>query len=352
MNNLNFTGPLNPLGYGQVSLNMLVHLSKHYEVALWPLGQIALPPNKAIELIVQKALDNQGKFDKNAPSLKIWHQFEMAQHIGKGLRVGMPIFEMNRFDSREKHHLDSLDRVFVNSKWAKGIVDSEVPGADVRVVPLGVDRSVFYDEKPRDSGPYVFVNIGKWEIRKGHDVLVEAFNNAFSKDDDVELWMMNHNPFLSPQQEEEWHRVYKTSRLGDKIKILPRVQTSQEVASLMRQAHCGVFPARAEGWNLELLEMMSVGRPVITTNYSAHTEFCNPENSRLIPINGLEEAWDGIWFKGQGEWAALDKTAVDVLTYLMRGEYGCGSIFNLAGVETAKRFSWDASAEAAMKGLE
>jgi len=352
MNNLNFIGPFNPLGYGQVSTNMLVHLSKHYEVALWPLGQISLPPNKAIELIIQRGLDNQSKFDKNAPSLRIWHQFEMAQHVGKGLHVGMPIFEMDRFDSREKHHLDSLDRVFVNSKWAKGIVDKEVPGADVRVVPLGVDRSVFYDEKPVDAEPYVFINIGKWEIRKGHDILVEAFNNAFSKDDNVELWMMNHNPFLTPQQEQEWHRLYKNSRLGDKIRILPRVQTNQEVASLMRKAHCGVFPARAEGWNLELLEMMSVGRPVITTDYSAHTEFCNAQNSNLIPINGMEEAWDGIWFKGQGEWAALDKDAVGVLTYLMSEEYKSGPTLNRPGIETAKRFSWDSSAEAAMKGLE
>ena len=47
-------------------------------------------------------------------------------------------------------------------------------------------------------------------------------------------------------------------------------------------ADCGLFPARAEGWNLELLEMMACGKQVIATNYSAHTEFCTKENSILI----------------------------------------------------------------------
>jgi glycosyltransferase involved in cell wall biosynthesis len=120
----------------------------------------------------------------------------------------------------------------------------------------------------------------------------------------------------------------------------------------MRQAHCGVFPSRAEGWNMELLEMMSCGRQVITTEYSAHTEFCNHNNSHLIPITSLEEAFDGIWFQGQGQWAQLDKDAVDMLSSLMVKVYKAGPLKNYSGIETAKKFSWDNSALAAQKGIE
>ena len=52
----------------------------------------------------------------------------------------------------------------------------------------------------------------------------------------------------------------------------------------MSQVDCGVFPSRAEGRNLELLEMMSAGKHVITTDYSAHTEFCTKDNAGLVPI--------------------------------------------------------------------
>lgn len=353
--NINMQCPINPLGYGQAGFHIYTALARTNSVALWPIGNIAPPvDSKITHAIIQEGINRQSDFDFDAPSLRIWHQFDMAQRIGRGMAVGMPIFELDTFDNREINHLASLDRVFVCSEWAKGIVENQVKNATVRVVPLGVDTDVFQHGLPdhQADGKYIFLNIGKWEIRKGHDVLIEAFNKAFDKKDNVELWMMNHNPFLSEQQEKEWHRMYKSSKLGDKIKLLPRVQTAEEVAAVMAKAHCGVFPARAEGWNLELLEMMAVGRPVIATDYSAHTEFCHGQNCRLIPIHKKEEAWDGIWFKGQGNWAALDKGVVDVLAYHMQSEYEAGPRFNRAGVDTANKFTWEASAAAVMKGLE
>lgn len=357
MNSLNCSFPLNPLGYGQVGLNLLLVLNKYYNIALWPIGNVALPSEDKLHYnIIKKCIDNQSSFNYNASSLRIWHQFEMAQHIGHGPHVGMPIFEMNRFDSRETHHLKCLDGIFVCSNWAKNVIHDELgSGTEVHVVPLGVDRSVFHEKKGEFTtdaeAPYRFLNIGKWEIRKGHDIIIEAFCKAFDKRDNVELWMMNHNPFLSEAQTAEWVNLYKNSILGDKVKFIDRVKTNQEVANIMRAADCGVFPARAEGWNLELLEMMSCGKPVIATNYSAHTEFCTEDNCNLIEPAGIEEAWDGIWFKGQGEWAALDRGCTRMLSSYMRKEYEVGRRSNMAGIETAKKFSWEASAEAVKKGL-
>ena len=73
----------------------------------------------------------------------------------------------------------------------------------------------------------------------------------------------------------------------------------------MSQADCGVFPAKAEGWNLDLLEMMSCGKSTIATNYSGHTEFCNKENCYLVDLPEMETAEDGKWFRGQGEWGKI-----------------------------------------------
>lgn len=355
MQDLNIQAPINPLGYGNASYNMILALNKHYNIALWPIGNVALPDNKKEnENVIRKCIENQSIFNRSASSLRIWHQFDMAQHIGSGQHVGMPIFELNRFDSREVHHLDSLDSVFVCSKWAENVVQEQMTGHGgviTHVVPLGVNRSIFHEKGESPAGPYVFLNIGKWEIRKGHDIIIEAFCGAFDKRDNVELWMMNHNPFLSETQTAEWQNLYKNSKLGDKVKFIDRVKTNQEVADIMRKADCGVFPARAEGWNLELLEMMACGKPVIATNYSAHTEFCSEANCNLIEPAGLEEAWDGIWFKGQGEWAALDSGSVRMLSLHMRKEFEAGPRVNVAGIETAKKFSWGASADAVMKGL-
>ena len=75
------------------------------------------------------------------------------------------------------------------AEWAKGVVEKEVPGSRVDVAPLGVDVSIFKPQEIEPRSTTVLLNIGKWEIRKGHDILWESFNEAFNESDDVELFL-------------------------------------------------------------------------------------------------------------------------------------------------------------------
>ena len=359
---LNLTAPLNSLGYGVVAWNVLSALDKlGVNVALWPLGQISPLHFSAEEKeLAERCSNNRVLFNQYAPSLRIWHQFDMAQHVGKGLRCGFPFFELDTFHKNERHHLGYLDRILVSCTWAKRIVEKEIPYTDnVFVCPMGVDRSIFnpyiVGESPRDDRT-VFLNMGKWEVRKGHDVLVEAFNAAFTKEDRVTLIMANENPFLNEQQRGEWGRSYKESPLGDKIVLTSRLQTHREVANLMATAHCGVFPSRGEGWNMEALEMLSLGKQLIITDYSAHSDFCDHENSKLIPMDEVEPAYDGIWFKGEPndrgyipQWGYFGdlqfEALVEHLRAVNRQRIEGFPMMNEAGIKTAEKFSWEQCAE-------
>lgn len=348
--NLNLLTPINQLGYGIVGLNVLLALhDAGHKVSFFPIGQVEAPPH--LHDTLSECFDNSKLFDCFAPCLKIWHQHDMASRIGSGHFAGMPIFELNKFSEQEIHHLASLDKVIVNSQWAAEIVDREVDVHSV-VVPLGVDTNIFKPKRHESKSTTVFLNMGKWEIRKGHDILVDIFNRAFSSDDDVELWLCCHNPFYSAEENEGWARFYKESPLGDKIKIIPRLQSQSEVADLMSKADCGVFPTRGEGWNLEALEMMACGKHVITTNYSGHTEFCNDDNSILIDIDGMEDAVDGKWFHGQGQWAKLGEDAIDGFAFAMREVHNHGIKLNDKGLETAQEFSWTNTASKLIHVLE
>ena len=286
----------------------------------------------------------------------------MAEFVGKGLHIGFPFFELDVFSDQEKHNLNSLDKLFVASQWAKSICEKELTlsSDNIHVIPLGVDLSVFQpslvDKRLDAQDKTVFFNCGKWEVRKGHDILYKIFNEAFEPTDDVELWMMCDNPFLSEEKTKEWQNVYKKSKLGDKIKFIPRVNTPLEVYNIMVQADCGVFPSRAEGWNLELLEMMACGKPVIATNYSAHTEFCNHQNSLLVDIENEEPAFDGVWFKGTGSWASVGKKQQQQFSEHMRQVHKNkqeGTLcFNSNGLITAQSLNWATIAELITKCLK
>tara|TARA_R100000008_G_scaffold84430_2_gene71784 strand:+ start:5017 stop:6069 length:1053 start_codon:yes stop_codon:yes gene_type:complete len=349
---INLIAPINSLGYGVAGYNLFKNLlAEHRTTALYPISK-----PEFIDEYIQAGLNNRD--DQTVkPCVKIWHQNDLFQFVGHGEHIGFPIFELTEFNEEEKLSLGHCDKIFVCSEWARGVILDQMTGRfsedRVRVVPLGVDTNLF--QPSLSSRPQtVFFNCGKWEKRKGHDVLLECFNAAFEDRDNVELWMMCENPFIGDANN-GWANLYKSSKLGSKIRLIPRQQTHKDVYNIMRQTDCGIFPARAEGWNLELLEMMACGKHVIATNYSAHTEFCNCDNTMLIEPNGLEQAKDGVFFSGEyGEWASLGENSKEQLISYMRSFHKSKqqeNKLNDNGVNTANIFTWQNSTQRLIDGL-
>ena len=113
---LNLTAPINDLGYGIAGLNILKGLVRNgCKVSYWPIGQPTARTEEDAN-IIRNSISNSETFNVHAPSLRLWHQHDMAQHIGSGPRIGFPIFELNCFSDIEKHHLASLDKIIVCSK--------------------------------------------------------------------------------------------------------------------------------------------------------------------------------------------------------------------------------------------
>ena len=347
---INIISPINQLGYGITGLNICKSLSQITDVSLWPIGQPTVTNEEDARCITELiSMSKMPVFE--APQIKIWHQHDMSSFAGHGLRIGFPIFELDTFNDLEKHHLGSLDRIFVCSQWAKDVCLSNIDFDENRidVIPLGVDSDIFKYVEKEHTDKTIFFNCGKWEVRKGHDILYKAFEEAFTEEDNVELWMMCDNPFYSESEQSEWIGLYNRSNLSKKIKFIGRKETQQEVYNIMSQTDCGVFPSRGEGWNLELLEMMSCGKQVIATDYSAHTEFCNTDNSLLVQIKNKELAYDGKWFHGKcGNWAEIGDEEISSIALAMR-EVHKNKKKNQAGIETAHQYTWE---NAARKILE
>ncbi len=350
---LNFTSPINKLSYGYSGLNILreLILTNEYRVSLFPIGQMEVDDHLDAECVKQ-GRKNAETYNKFAPSIRLYHQFDLAQHVGKGTHIGFPIFELDKFSKVERHHIENQDKLFVCSKWAKEIILSATNQKNVEVVPLGTRKYLDISSSAYQRNPgteCVFLNVGKWEKRKGHLLLIKAFEAAFHTEDKVELWLLPHNFFNKKEENKYWEDLYLNSKFGraGKVRIIERLKNHNEVISLMKAADVGVWPSLAEGWNLPLLEMMSLGKHVITTNYSAHTEYCDNTNSHLIPISELELANDNKWFFDQGNWAKFDDVAFDSLVQYMRRihrEYIYSQVNN-SGIITGRKYSWKNTVE-------
>jgi len=351
--NINLVAPINSLGYGVVGFNVLKHLSiAGHNVALFPIGDAHFDGSVESKKLIESAINNSHFYDRSAPSIRIWHQHQLDLFpCGNGLKVGWPIFELREFTDREKHQISSLDAVFVCSSWAKEVVELQTGHKNVHVVPLGVGDPFVFSEAARKRRPAytrqstVFLNAGKWEKRKGHEELLEAFNLAFSTDDNVELWMINENPFIGSEND-VWKNKYLSSKMGRNIKFFPRFEKQNIMAEIFSHIDCGVFPSHAEGWNLEALEVMACGGHVIATNYAGHTEFCNKDNARLINPTGFELANDGRWFHNNGSWCTFNIEDLASEMKKVHEEKQTGKLLpNLTGVESARALSWQNTAD-------
>lgn len=351
--NLNFFAPCNSLGYGNASRNILKQLHLlGLNISFHPIGQLECPDSEV--KIVGDCLKNSVNYDNNATCLKIWHAKGLKEMIGRGKKVGFPIFELDKFTDIEKHQINSLDELVVCSDWAKEVCKNNGVTVPTHIVPLGVDRNIFNDflypenDIIKDSATKFFI-CGKWELRKGHDAVIEAFCKAFKPQDNVRLICNCYNPFIGKEGNNQWNQMYLLSNMGSKIHIITeRIPTQIGVAELMASVDCGVFVSRAEGWNLELLEMMACGKSVIATNATAHKQFANKENCYLVETGELETAYDGVFFNGFGNWPSITENSIDQIVEHMRDVHNkkqSGQLaVNAAGIETATKFSWENSA--------
>ncbi len=342
-------------GYGVTGAHLLRALQhRGVPVAFFPLGTVdrSLAGNPQL----QQAINRQDTFRSDVPSVRLSQQFDLAMHVGRGAHVAFTIFELDTFTQRELHHLHEQDAIFVCSDWARNMcLGSGLAEKPIHIVPLGVDRTVFHERiQPRRRWPEtVFMQVGKLEPRKGQLELLRAFEAAFSPKDAVRLVLACGNPFITREEMDRVLIPFRTSPMANKITLVTgELPTQTDVAELMAAADCGVFAARAEGWNLEALEMLSMGKEVIATNYSAHTEFMHAGNAHLISVDHLELAFGG---RHPGRWAAWKDAQHEQLIAHLRNVHRRKQAGTLAenseGIACAKTFSWEGTADALTRAL-
>lgn len=349
--NLHLMSPIGFTGYGYTGLNILKAMSEENNIGLTIIGNPNIETQEDAQIIQHCAgLTNIIPYDSIC--LKIWHQFDLLTRVGNGKYYAFPFFEADKLNDKEVFHLNFADHIIVSSKWAKTILEQNNIRKPISVVELGVDGQIFdssqYNNKTNN---YVFLTIGKWEKRKSHDLIIDCFSKAFNQNDNVELWMVTNNPFLNPEEEKQWTNLVEKSSLRKKIRVFPRIPNHRALAELISYSNCGIYISRAEGWNLELLETMSMNKPVITTNYSAHTEYCTVDNSFLVDIQDTEPAIDNKWFFGTSNWAKIGDEQIDQTIQYMRHCYSNQISSNSGGLETAKRLTWHNTSNSLIKIL-
>lgn len=311
---INFFAPMNQLGYGIHAYNTIKEFEK--------LGnQICLlPPFGRAHFLnedVERWLAAREKFSTHNPSVMMFHE-DFLPHFSGTPRIGFPVFEKEKFEEFEKTAMRSCDALLVPSRWGKNVLEQQ-GCKNIHVVPEGFDPVDFplFEEKQSDNPElFTFVHVGKFEERKGTLQVVECFFRALEREE-ARLIMHIHNPFIDNykillQKLEDLGFVSTNGgrmwrRLGLSILFTEQVAIHSQMSNLYRSADCGIFPTRAEGWGLPILECIATGTPVIAGNWTGQSEYIEGESILEIKKFTRAPAYDGHFYAGDcGEWNVPD----------------------------------------------
>lgn len=303
---LTIVGEVNPLtGYGQHLLQAVALLEQMgCFVSTRPLRIVAAPQQRL------------------APPLDIVQRFVWAEQpeqwevlIAPPLHTPTPgkktvYWTMWETTVLPKHAVDLVNQaecVVVPSRWCKTTFEESGVVKPIAVVQLGYDDRDFNLEPMDMSGPTVFGVAGRaihGVARKGLQVAIESFQEAFTRNNEVRLLV----------------KVYPDDPVDagtadGRIRIMREYFDGRQLGDWFSRLTCFVTAAKSEGFGLLQLQAMACGRPVIGINYSGLADFMTAENSYPVDFD-LIPAEDN--YANVGKWAHPN---VNSLIHQMRRVY-------------------------------
>lgn len=190
--------------------------------------------------------------------------------------------------NREFHQYWAYSAWIAEQARAAGVLPERI-----RVVPLGIDPGVCTPAGPTlplpsDKG-FRFLFVGGVSLRKGTDLLLEAYRKAFTRDDDVSLILKDHSRDLFYRENHARDRIAElhADPCSPEVVHLDAFLPEAELAALYRSCDVAVFPYRAEGFCLPILEAMACGTPAIVPDFGACLDFCSEETSYLLKVRRI-----------------------------------------------------------------
>ncbi|MBT3346353.1 MAG: glycosyltransferase [Gemmatimonadetes bacterium] len=195
-----------------------------------------------------------------------------------------------------------VDQIWAYTRYVRDCyVDGGVDPARVAIVPPGVDPDRFHPGlAPHGAvdtkAGFRFLFVGGTLYRKGIDLLLQAYSEEFSADEDVALVIkdMGVNTFYHQQTAGESIQQLQEDPACAEILYLTQDLPGDEIPRLYAAAHALVHPYRGEGFGLPVAEAMACGLPVIVTRGGASDDFC-PEDV----VYGIDSRRQAILFEGE-----------------------------------------------------
>lgn len=306
MEYLNFSGPINSLSFGNVSINMLRELHKlNQKICFFPIGnKLDFDAYDKISDDFKKwVLDSyESRFknlDRNNPSLKMWHLNGAESSIGSKSFL-YTFYECDEPTTAEISLTKLNEKTIFSSTHAQDCFKNS--GCEnTEYIPIGFDQDFEETGKTYLENKVHFGLVGKFEKRKHTAAIINLWAQKYGNNNDYQLTCCITNPFFKEEQMKGLIAQALKGKRYTNINFLPYLKTNQEMNELYNSIDINLSGlSGAEGWNLPAFNSTCLGKWSIVLNSTSHKDWATKENSILVEPSSQEEIYDNVFFqKGQ-----------------------------------------------------
>ncbi len=222
--------------------------------------------------------------------------------------IGFWFWELSTFRDEWLPFFGYVDEVWVATEFVRASIQASTSLPVVRmplpiVLPPAPALSRAHFGLPAEGAVFLYAfDVSSQTERKFPLGAVRAFRRAALERPQAVLVLK----FTNGEYDRAAVRRLHEEAAGLNVIMLNGYMDRAELTGLLQVADCYLSPHRAEGFGLSLLEAMSLGKPVIATNYSGNVDFMTADNSYPIDYRLVALTRDyGPYMRG-AEWADPD----------------------------------------------
>lgn len=188
------------------------------------------------------------------------------------ITIGYTPWESTELPKGWVDHLKRVDDLWTTSKWTAEVFRQHT-GRNAFVLNHGINETWIPHRHEEGSRPFTFLHIGEPAVRKGGDVVLEAWHRAFRKSD-CRLILKSTGIPMGRVKDRGGSIIYSPLTLEQENgQIINQVYSDYEMADLFDKVDCLVYPTRGEGFGFIPLEAMACGLPTILPSGGGTAEF-------------------------------------------------------------------------------
>lgn len=275
------------------------------------------------------------------------HLFVPAKHKQN---IGIVFTESRNYKmSSWPSYMNTMDKIITASSYAKAAAINSGVKVPVNYFGVPIDFSRYDVElPPLDTGTYNdfrFLFVGDSSLRKNLPSLIRAFHSEFSPNEPVSLVIKIGKYGAGPEFRDQVIQTIEQIRSGLRIRknykkevLITEPLSEKNLLQLHNACDAIVAPSFGEGWNLPVIDSLSMGKMAIATDTGGFRDYCPIlVPSFQTPCYGIHDTFDGL-MDSNDMWQTPD---IRELQKMMRWVYSQPNLKELGNKNKSqmKRFS-------------